>query len=149
MNQTCRTLLEKQGRNHKRCILMDPHTWLCKSRTTSTNIHSVAMWGYGMLSWRPARAMNDREEWWERVRDIRATSVTWWWWYIYIYIYIHIRLQGSLKKFPNFFRMSAFIDSTHMKLLSPSNHLPRLQCTCCAVPTTSGRPHESPLVWAC
>ena len=30
--------------------------------------------------------MNDREEWRERVRDIRATSTTWWWWYIYIYI---------------------------------------------------------------
>ena len=27
------------------------------------------------------RAMNDREEWWERVRDIRATSAIWWWWY--------------------------------------------------------------------
>ena len=26
------------------------------------------------------RAMNDREEWRERVRDIRATSTTWWWW---------------------------------------------------------------------
>ena len=37
------------------------------------------------------RAMNDREEWRERVRDIRATSATWWWWwYIYIYIYIYI-----------------------------------------------------------
>ena len=33
------------------------------------------------------RAMNDREEWRERVRDIRATStIWWWWWYIYIYI---------------------------------------------------------------
>ena len=52
-NQTWRTLLEKQGRTHKRCTLMDPHTWPCKSRTTSTNIHSAAMWGYGMLSWRP------------------------------------------------------------------------------------------------
>ena len=28
------------------------------------------------------RAMNDREEWRERVRDIRATSAIWWWWYI-------------------------------------------------------------------
>ena len=27
------------------------------------------------------RAMNDREEWRERVRDIRATSVRWWWWW--------------------------------------------------------------------
>ena len=26
------------------------------------------------------RAMNDREEWQERVRDIRATSTIWWWW---------------------------------------------------------------------
>ena len=49
-------------------------------------------------------AINDREEWRERVRDIRAGGTTWWWWwwlyiihiymyiiyiyYIYIYIYI-------------------------------------------------------------
>ena len=33
------------------------------------------------------RAMNDREEWREGVRDIRATSAIWWW---YIYIYINI-----------------------------------------------------------
>ena len=25
-------------------------------------------------------AMNNREKWWERVRDIRAGSTTWWWW---------------------------------------------------------------------
>ena len=30
------------------------------------------------------RAMNDREEWRKRVRDIRAAStIWWWWWYIY------------------------------------------------------------------
>ena len=27
------------------------------------------------------RAMNDREEWRERVRDIRTTSARWWWWW--------------------------------------------------------------------
>ena len=27
------------------------------------------------------RAMNDKEEWRERVRDIRATSTIWWWWW--------------------------------------------------------------------
>ena len=27
------------------------------------------------------RAMNDREEWRERVRDIRAASTIWWWWF--------------------------------------------------------------------
>ena len=45
-------------------------------------------------------------------------------------------LRGSLNNFPDFFRMVTFIDSTHMKL----------QCTYCTVPTTSGRPHGSPLV---
>ena len=33
-------------------------------------------------------------------------------------------------------------------LILPSN-LFRLQCTCCTVPTTSGRPHGSSIVWAC
>ena len=33
------------------------------------------------------RAMNDREEWRERVRDIRAASTIWWWWWSMIYIY--------------------------------------------------------------
>ena len=36
-------------------------------------------------------AMNNREKWRERVRDIRASGTTWWW-YIYIYIYIYIWL---------------------------------------------------------
>ena len=31
------------------------------------------------------RAMNDREEWRERVRDIRATRATWWWWWWLVY----------------------------------------------------------------
>ena len=29
------------------------------------------------------------------------------------------------------------------------SNLLRLQYTCCTIPTTSGRPHGSPLVWAC
>ena len=48
-NQTRKTLLEKQGRAHKRCTpCVDPHTWMCKSGTTSTNLHTAAMWGHGM-----------------------------------------------------------------------------------------------------
>ena len=31
-------------------------------------------------------------------------------------IYIYIYIGGSLNKFPDFFRMGTFIDSTHMKL---------------------------------
>ena len=66
------------------------------------------------------RAMNEREEWRERVRDIRATSTIWWWWWytkykslgenmynkkivrliLYILIYIYIRyLQYSSNYF--------------------------------------------------
>ena len=26
-------------------------------------------------------AMNDREKWWERIKDIRAGGTTWWWWW--------------------------------------------------------------------
>ena len=29
-------------------------------------------------------AMNDREKWLERVRDIRASGTTWWWWWWYL-----------------------------------------------------------------
>ena len=60
-------------------------------------------------------AMNDREKWRERVKDIRAGGATWWWWwwsssfihshthththiYIYIYIYIYATfLQHSVE----------------------------------------------------
>ena len=48
-NQTRRTLLEKQGRAHKRCTPVDPHSWMCKSGTTSTNLHTAAMWGHGFV----------------------------------------------------------------------------------------------------
>ena len=63
------------------------------------------------------RAMNDREEWRESVRDIRATSAIWWWWSIYesvwrnviftrgrltfllifIYIYISRKKKNSIR----------------------------------------------------
>ena len=52
--------------------------------------------------------IDDRDGWRERVKEICAVRVSWW----YIYIYI----GGSLNKFPDFFRMSTFIDNTHMKL---------------------------------
>ena len=35
-------------------------------------------------------AMNDREKWRERVRDIRASGTTWWYIYIYIYIFRYV-----------------------------------------------------------
>ena len=47
-NQTCRTLLEKQGRAHKWCSPMDPITCPSKSRATRSNLHTAALWRYGM-----------------------------------------------------------------------------------------------------
>ena len=38
------------------------------------------------------RAMNDREEWRERVRDIRATSARWWWWWWYLIYILYVYL---------------------------------------------------------
>ena len=40
--------------------------------------------------------------------------------YIYIYIYIYIYTRRAYDKFPDFFRMGTFTDSTHIKLKSPS-----------------------------
>ena len=42
-NQTRGTLLEKRGRAHKRCTPVDPHIWMCRSGTTSTNLHTATM----------------------------------------------------------------------------------------------------------
>ena len=72
-------------------------------RSRDELINDVLLWTptHGRAkAWRPARtyiqqlyedtggcpedlleAMNDREKWRERVRDIRATSTTWWWWW--------------------------------------------------------------------
>ena len=58
-------------------------------------------------------------------------------------------LQGSLNKFPDFFSYEHLL-IIHTWNSSPlRSNLFRLQCTCCTVPTTSGGPHRSPLVWAC
>ena len=80
-NQTCRTLLEKQGRAHKRCTPMDPGIWPSKSRTISLNIHTAACEDTGCSLEDLPEAMNDREKWRGRVRDIHANSTTWWWWW--------------------------------------------------------------------
>ena len=53
------------------------------------------------------RAMNDREEWRERVMDIRATSAIWWWWWWYINIYIYMCvIKYSIQSW--FFSLSHF-----------------------------------------
>ena len=59
-------------------------------------------------------------------------------------------IKGSLNRFPDFFFVWALLLIVHTWNSSPlRNNLLQLQCTCCTVPTTSGRPHGSPLVWVC
>ena len=41
-------LLEKQGRAHKWFTSMDLLIWPSKTRTTSSNLHTLTLWGYGM-----------------------------------------------------------------------------------------------------
>ena len=45
------------------------------------------------------RAMNDREEWREWARDIRATSATWWWWDIYSYVCMYVSIYLSSDQY--------------------------------------------------
>ena len=47
------------------------------------------------------RAMNDREEWRERVKDIRATSAIWWWWWWWqpLLIKVDQRVMATKKYF--------------------------------------------------
>ena len=48
-------------------------------------------------------AMNDREKWRERVRDIRASGTTWWWW-------VRVSLLG--RCLVGFLRLLRFVNST-------------------------------------
>ena len=43
-------------------------------------------------------AMDDREGWWERIRDIRADRATWWWWYVLMNIYIYIERERERER---------------------------------------------------
>ena len=56
-------------------------------------------------------------------------------------------IRGSLNKFQDFFFVWALLLIVHIWNSSPlRSNLFRLQCTCCTVPTTSGRTLGSPLV---
>ena len=61
---------------------MDPHIWPSKSGTTSPNIQLLCE-NTGCSSEDLSEAMNDREKWRERIRDIRAGGMTWKWWCFY------------------------------------------------------------------
>ena len=82
MDQTCRTLLEKQGRAHKWCTPMDPLIWPNKSRTSAQTYLRQLCEDVGCSPEDQPEEMNDREKWQDRAMDIRAGGTTWWWWCI-------------------------------------------------------------------
>ena len=55
------------------------HCW----RIRNELISEVLLWTptYGWAKAGRPEAMNDKEKWWERVRDIHASGTTWWWWW--------------------------------------------------------------------
>ena len=63
---------------------------------------------------------------------------------IYIYIY-----EDHWISFPTFFVYALLLIVPTWNFSPLRSNLLRLQCTCCTVPTTSGRSHGCPLVWAC
>ena len=81
------------------------HCWRSKDEIVSDVLLWTPAYGQSKAGW-PARtfiqqlcddmgcnpedlpeAMNDRETWRERVRDIRATRMTWWWWWFFVHHY--------------------------------------------------------------
>ena len=93
------------------------HYWRCRDEPISDVLLWTPTYGRAKSGW-PARtyiqqlcedtrcslkdlpeAMNDREKWQEKVRDIRATGTTWWWWWwwylfkVYVIGYFYIAAQ--------------------------------------------------------
>ena len=79
------------------------HCWRSRDKLISDVLLWTPTYGRAKAGW-PSRtyieqlcedtedlpeAMNDREKWRERVRDIRASGTTWWWWF-YSSFLIHL-----------------------------------------------------------
>ena len=54
-------------------------------------------------------AMNDKEKWRERVRDIRTSGTTWWWWYINHNHQFSVPMMNLFLFIITFFRWFSYI----------------------------------------
>ena len=70
-----------------------------------------------------SRAMSDREEWRERVRNIRATSTTWWWWWWCMYLFMDVNQCTSVSSNLDVCLSIFFIDQFHFPLIYLSIYL--------------------------
>ena len=55
------------------------------------------------------RAMNDREEWRKRVRDIRAASTIWWWWWKHLKMLYWQKFQEIKRRPFKYSRVDLFL----------------------------------------
>ena len=79
--RTCRKQWTKWGRTHKWHIPADPFTWTGKAgRTSKFYIQQLCADTGCSLEDIPG-AMDDRDGWWDRIREVFACSTTWWWWW--------------------------------------------------------------------
>ena len=90
-------------------LLWTPHIWPSKSRTASSNIQQLCK-DTGCSPEDLPEAMNDREKWRERVRDVRARGTTWWWYMLdYLIQGLKLHLQSDSIHF------SKFLSTTTLK----------------------------------
>ena len=80
------------------------------------------------------RAMDDREEWRKRVRDIRAASTIWWWWWMSRPIYTYISNILLCKHI----LLTIFLNETKFILLHSFKWFQVLQCI-----TNNSNKHQS------
>ena len=72
-----------------RDVLWTPsHGLIGVGRPVGTYLQQLCIHTGCSLEDRP-NVTEDSDEWRGRVRENRASGMTWWWWYIYIYIYIY------------------------------------------------------------
>ena len=92
------------------------HCWRSKDKLISDVLLWTLTYGQAKAGW-PARtyiqqlcedtecnpedlpkAMNNREKWRERVRDIRAGGTTWWWWYVFCNLFFVTKISKETIK---------------------------------------------------
>ena len=84
-------MLEKQGRSD--VLLWTPTYGRAKAgRPARTYIQQLCE-DTGCSPEDLPEAMNDREKWRERVRDIRAGGTTWWWWWLLLLLFTYQNKQ--------------------------------------------------------
>ena len=53
-------------------------------------------------------AMGNRDKWWERVRETRASSMTWWCWWLICWIFCFVSFCSSTH-IPHLYKLLAYI----------------------------------------